>query len=105
MGTPKGVSAFRSCPCVHPHVLFSCLTSQSDAPTRLKNELEQLLTLQAEIDTIHASIQKAKTVMKSNASKSVRNLLSGLENTQTILETQIDELYASLDVVGEFPEL
>lgn len=78
---------------------------QVDAPARLKNELEQLLTLQGEIDAVHASIQKAKTLTKSKNSKSIRNLLSSLENTQTILETQADDLYASLDIIGDFPEL
>lgn len=43
--------------------------------------------------------------MKSNQSKSLRNLLTGLENTHTILGTQADELYASLDITSEFPVL
>lgn len=62
--------------------------------------------LQTEIEGIHLSIQKAKAVMKmSNQKKNLQNLISGLENTQTILKTQVDKLYASLDMLGEFPEL
>ena len=35
----------------------------------------------------------------------MNRIISALENSQTILTTQVDELYASLDVVNEFPQL
>ena len=79
----------------------------TDTPAHLKNELEEILTLQTEIDAIQSSIQKAKTVMQlsNRQTKSCKNLITGLENTQTILRTQVNELYASFNIIGEFPEL
>lgn len=63
--------------------------------------------MQTEIDGIHESIQKVKAIMRLSRqnSKSLQNLISGLENTQTILKTQINELYASLEIVDDYPEL
>lgn len=107
MGTSEGLTAVYSCTYVS---LLLCLSPQpstaTDTPARLKHELEEILTLQSEIDAIHKSIQKAKTAMQlSKQTKSSKNLITGLENTQVILKTQVDELYASLNIIGEFPEL
>ena len=77
-----------------------------DTPARLKQDLEQIFTLQAEIDAVRASIQKTKSSMQiSRNSKSLRGVITALENTQTMLKTQVDELYESLDVTEELPEL
>ena len=63
-------------------------------PARLKQDLEQILALQAEIDAVCASIQKTKSNMKTSNrnSKCLRSVITALENTQTTLKTQVDEL-------------
>ena len=88
--------------------LFSfCLDQSTETPSRIKKDLEQILTLQTEIDGIHGSILKAKMNLKHSgkSSKPLYRIITALENSQAILRTQVDELYASLDVIGEFPEL
>ena len=88
--------------------MFSlCLTRFIDTPARLKHDLEQILMLQTEIDAVHVSIQKAKSNLKTSDrnSKSCRSVITALENTQTLLKTQVNELYESLDVADQLPEL
>ena len=78
-----------------------------DAPARLKNELEEILSLQAEVDGIETSIQKAKTAVKisQRQTKATTSLIANLSSTQEVLKSQVDELYISLNIVGEYPQL
>ena len=74
---------------------------------RLKAQFDEILNLQTEIDNVEAAIQKAKTALRSQGTrpKHFKNLISSLENTHGILRTQVDDLYASLEITHEFPEL
>ena len=53
------------------------------------------------------SIQKAKVAMKVSHQhmKATTTLISNLRSTQAVLKSQVDELYASLDIVGKHPDL
>ena len=69
--------------------------------------MEEILTLQAEVDGLETSIEKAKTAMKISQrhTKATTTLISNLTSTQMVLKSQVDELYASLNIVGEHPDL
>ncbi|KAJ7573140.1 hypothetical protein C8J56DRAFT_1066824 [Mycena floridula] len=75
-------------------------------PARLKKELEQVLTLQTEIDTINASIQAVRaTLIKTPGAVVPLANLHTLETAHVILKGKADDLYASLNVAETYPEL
>ncbi|KAJ7593286.1 hypothetical protein C8J56DRAFT_779295 [Mycena floridula] len=75
-------------------------------PARLKKELEQVLTLQTEIDTINASIQAVRaTLVKTPGAVVPLANLRALETAHVILKGKADDLYASLNVAETYPEL
>lgn len=78
----------------------------SDAPTRLKKELDTVLALQADIDNANRAIQAAKIAMeKQDISDDTLGALESLERTHHRLMSKVDTLYASLNVGDKFPEL
>lgn len=77
-----------------------------DAPVRLKKELDAVLTLQGDLDTIDKALSAAKaTFAKSPHSKEVQACIRYLQNSQEEIQDKVEALYASLNVHESFPEL
>ena len=77
-----------------------------DAPTRLKKELDTVLTLQGELESVDKSLQATKDLIsKSAATAESRDLIASLERSQDRLKQKVEALYASLNVHKTFPEL
>jgi hypothetical protein len=78
----------------------------TDAPARLKKELDTVLMLQADIDTSERTLQSTRiTLQKSHASSDSLEVLASLERSHARLLNKVDALYASLNVHDKFPEL
>ncbi|KAJ6548085.1 hypothetical protein B0H10DRAFT_1744964, partial [Mycena sp. CBHHK59/15] len=79
---------------------------RAHAPTRLKRELEKVLALQEQIDSVEKSISDVKqSITGAGASTDSLTLLRGLETTHDTLSRQAEALYASLNIRQAFPEL
>lgn len=82
------------------------LIIQTDAPARLKKELNMVLTLQGDIDTIEKTLQNTrKTISQGDAPKDSIATVSTMEQTQQRLQNESERLYASLNVHDSYPEL
>ncbi|KAJ7828627.1 hypothetical protein B0H13DRAFT_1916981 [Mycena leptocephala] len=79
---------------------------RSHAPARLRRELDKVLTLQTQIDGVEKAIVEAKqAITGSDPPPNTVSLLQRLEATHEKLSQQAEELYASLNISGSFPEL
>lgn len=77
-----------------------------DAPARLKHELDTVLGLQGDLDTVETAIQATHSALtKTTSSKDSLRLLTALESTHSVLKEKVEALYASLNVHDSFPEL
>lgn len=78
-----------------------------DAPARLKKELDTVLNLQGDIETIEKALQTTRSTVTSsnNAPPSTFLAIKTLEKTHTRLLKDVESLYASLNVHDSFPEL
>lgn len=86
--------------------MLICLHNVLDAPARLKRELDSLLSLQGDLDTLDRTLQAARaTLVKSAPSRQTRDLLTGLDRTHDRLKNKVEGLYASLNITDVFPEL
>jgi hypothetical protein len=82
------------------------LTPLEDAPVRLRRELDKVLALQTQIDSVDKSIADAKqSITGPEASSDSIALLHGLEKTHETLSKQAEALYSSLNIQDSFPEL
>jgi hypothetical protein len=81
--------------------------SSTDAPARLKRELDKVLALQVQIDTVEMSILEVKSTITGDdsAGAETRNILLRLQETHQALSEQAESLYASLNISTAFPEL
>jgi hypothetical protein len=78
----------------------------ADAPTRLKKELDKVLTLQADVDAIESALSSTRTtVAQGQAPDAALSALSTLERTHSRLLKNVESLYTSLNVHESFPEL
>ena len=80
----------------------------SDAPARLKKELDMVLALQADLDVVDNAIQSTRAALSKTNPQSTTaslNIILGLENGQAQLKEKVEILYASLNVHESFPEL
>ena len=78
----------------------------SDAPARFKKELDTLLALQSDLDTVDRSIKASRvSLVKSAHGQETKDLLVSLERTHHCLKGKVDSLYASLNIPDMFPEL
>lgn len=78
----------------------------TDAPARLKKELDTVLMLQADIDASECTLRSTRSALqKSHASSDSFNVLSSLERSHARLLDKVDALYTSLNVHDKFPEL
>ncbi|KAJ7916234.1 hypothetical protein B0H13DRAFT_2231663 [Mycena leptocephala] len=104
----------RDC-CVPPSELRSEWAAQkaaqsslrAHAPARLKRELDKVLALQVQIDTVETSILEVKSTITGDdsAGAQTRNILLRLQATHQALSDQAEALYASLNISSAFPEL
>ncbi|KAJ7706758.1 hypothetical protein B0H17DRAFT_1287383 [Mycena rosella] len=80
---------------------------RSHAPVYLRRELDKVLALQTQIDSVEKSIADVKQSITagSDASSDSIILLRSLERTHETLNSQAEALYASLNIQGSFPEL
>lgn len=78
----------------------------SDAPVRLKKELDTVLGLQVDLDTTDRTIQAAKSaIKKQHISDHTIEALASLERTHERLMNKVEALYSSLNIGEKFPEL
>jgi hypothetical protein len=78
----------------------------TDAPARLKKELDKVLTLQGDVDAIESALNSTRTtVAQGEAPAAALSALSSLERTHTRLLKNVENLYSSLNVHDSFPEL
>ncbi|KAJ7466743.1 hypothetical protein B0H11DRAFT_1733128 [Mycena galericulata] len=80
---------------------------RAHAPARLKRELDKVLALQVQIDTVETSILEVKTSIAGDGSTAAEThaILRRLQDTHQALSDQAEALYASLNIAGTFPEL
>ena len=74
----------------------------TDAPARLKKELDTVLSLQGDLDTIENAIE---ALAKTGDMDLPKQTLESLRRTHECLKDKVEELYASLNVQEAFPEL
>ncbi|KAJ7830384.1 hypothetical protein B0H13DRAFT_2433725 [Mycena leptocephala] len=76
-------------------------------PRRLKRELDKVLALQVQIDTVETSILEVKTSIAGddNTAAETHDILRSLQATHQALSDQAEALYASLNISNTFPEL
>ena len=83
-----------------------CCSHISDAPTRLKKELDSVLKLQADLDSSKHALQHACTTLeKDEGATQTLDTLNSLECMHSHLLDKIEVLYSSLNVQDKFPEL
>ena len=70
----------------------------TDAPARLKKELDSVLKLQSTIDTTDDAICRL-------ADRFSKSTLESLNCTQERLKEKVEQLYSSLNIPDSFPEL
>ena len=102
------------CPCGHVgHLSFPtgeigevCSKGFADAPAHLKKELDTVLTLQGDLDTVEKAIHTAQVTLSTSSvpSKSSK-ILNGLEEMHEELSNKVEELYVSLNVQESYPDL
>lgn len=73
-------------------------SSHTDAPARLKKELDSVLKLQSTIDTTDDAISRL-------ADRFSKSTLESLNRTQERLKEKVEHLYSSLNIPESFPEL
>ncbi|CAK5281201.1 unnamed protein product [Mycena citricolor] len=79
---------------------------RSAPPNRLRRDLEKVITLQGQIDSVDEAILDAKkAILASNHSQKSRRVLSDLQATHSTLDAQVNRLYGSLDLNEDFPNL
>lgn len=92
-----------------PHVSLVLPTdiSSSDAPARVKKELEVILNLQSELEGVEHTIQSTRKFITTlwSASGVSKTVLDTLESRQQEIGKQVETLYASLNIHESFPEL
>ena len=75
----------------------------TDAPARLKKELDTVLTLQADIEGMNKGIQAMKTTFKKTCD--TPGVIAELEKAHCYLTTKVEELYSTLNVTDSFDDL
>jgi hypothetical protein len=77
-----------------------------DAPTRLKKELDKVLSLQSDIKVVEKAIQATRSAINhDNIPPAALTALQTLEKSHTNLLVNVESLYASLNIHDTFPEL
>ncbi|KAH6910031.1 hypothetical protein BKA70DRAFT_1101473 [Coprinopsis sp. MPI-PUGE-AT-0042] len=88
------------------HQQSAQLSNKSQAPVRVKKELDLVLGLQAEIDSTQKSLESARKALDKDGTKSTAlSILDELDKQQKSLATRVEDLYASVNVDDAFPGL
>ena len=78
----------------------------TDAPARLKKELDTVLTLQGDLDAVEKAIHVAKiTLSQSLTPSKLTKILRGLEEMHDQLSDKVEELYVSLNIQESYLDL
>ena len=78
----------------------------TDAPVRLKKELDKVLSLQSDIEVVEKALQATRTAINhDNTPPAALNALKTLEKSHADLLVNVEGLYASLNIHDTFPEL
>lgn len=90
-----------------PNPLFLRTTYLAlDAPARLKWELDAVLTLQTELDSITQYFQHVqKAISEDRGNPKVPRFFKSLCRTHKETISRVEELYSSLNVMDKFPEV
>ncbi|KAJ7828174.1 hypothetical protein B0H13DRAFT_2437996 [Mycena leptocephala] len=78
---------------------------RAHAPARLRRELGKVLLLQNQIDAVEKAINDTRKTLHGSASPHSLAVLCSLEQTHERLSREAEELYASLNIQKDFPEL
>ncbi|KAF9487480.1 hypothetical protein BDN71DRAFT_1513936 [Pleurotus eryngii] len=81
------------------------LSVQAHAPMRLKQELDSILNLQSELDSLDMTIEATKKALSKGTTPLASRLLPELTLTGEKLRTQANQIYDTLNVQNHFPEL
>jgi hypothetical protein len=71
----------------------------------LRRELSKVLLLQNQIDAVEKAINETKKTLHGSVSPRSLAVLHSLEKTHERLSSEAEELYASLNIQKDFPEL
>ena len=86
--------------------MYTSLVIFADAPAPLNKELNMVLTLQGDINTIEKNLQNTRrTISQGSAPKDSIATVSAMEQTQQQLQEELERLYTSLNVHNSYPEL
>ncbi|PIL33336.1 hypothetical protein GSI_04787 [Ganoderma sinense ZZ0214-1] len=81
------------------------LAVRNHAPARLKRELDAVLTLQTELDSVHQYFHHVKKLISENSNPEAPRFLESLYRTHKETVGKVEELYSSLNVTDVFPEI
>ena len=77
-----------------------------DAPARLKKELDAILSLQGDLDTVEKAIMTAKTTLTVSATpEESKGILKGLLEMHATFSSKVEALYVSLNIHDTYPDL
>lgn len=79
-----------------------------DAPSRLKKELDTILSLQGELEMVEKAINAVKTTLASATSatpEESKGILKGLLEMHATFTNKVEALYVSLNIHDSYPNL
>lgn len=80
--------------------------SISDAPSRLKKELDTILSLQGDLETVEKAINTAKITLATSATpEESKSILKGLLEMHATFTQRVEALYVSLNIHDSHPDL
>lgn len=78
----------------------------TDAPVRLKKELDTILSLQGDLETVEKAINAAKAALTtSTTDDESKRILQGLQETHSSFTNRVEALYVSLNIHDSYPDL
>ncbi|KAH6903735.1 hypothetical protein BKA70DRAFT_1110666 [Coprinopsis sp. MPI-PUGE-AT-0042] len=89
------------------HQQSAQMSLQSQAPIRVKKELDSVLSLQAEIDSTQKTLESTRKALGTtdDAGCTAKSILDQLDKQQQDLAKRAEELYSSVNVAEVFPGL
>ncbi|KAF8178009.1 hypothetical protein BJ912DRAFT_856565, partial [Pholiota molesta] len=84
------------------------LSIRAHAPAKLKRELDTILSLQGDLESVEKAINVAKSALASASSATPQDsnqILNGLLETHAAFTSRVEALYVSLNVHDSYPDL
>ncbi|KAF9479003.1 hypothetical protein BDN70DRAFT_807721 [Pholiota conissans] len=82
------------------------LSIRAHKPAQLKKELDAILSLQGDLDTVERAISAAKsTLASSSAPEDSKEILKNLLEMHTTFTNRVEALYVSLNIHDSYPDL